>query len=178
VSVIDEDLGKSGASSAKRTGFQRLGTEVGLGRIGAALSIEVSRPPRNNRNWYHLLDLGGSVDTIIVDDEGIYDVRQPNDHLLLGLKGTLSEAELSCFRQRAQAGLQAKARAVNSFSGCRASVQKKSHRSRRVIYEAPRGSRTTKVVPASSDEVTAIAPLCAETISLTMKSPSPRFAGS
>jgi DNA invertase Pin-like site-specific DNA recombinase len=97
VSVIDEDLGKSGASSAKRTGFQRLGTEVGLGRVGAALSIEVSRLPRNNRNSYHLLDLGGSVDTIIVDEEGIYDVRQPNDHLLLGLKGTLSEAELSCY---------------------------------------------------------------------------------
>jgi hypothetical protein len=95
VSVIDEDLGKSGASSLKRTGFQRLVAEVGLGRIGAVLSIEVSRLARNNRDWYHLLDLCGLMDTIIVDDEGIYDVRQPNDRLLLGLKGTLSEAELS-----------------------------------------------------------------------------------
>jgi DNA invertase Pin-like site-specific DNA recombinase len=110
VSVIDEDLGKSGASSLKRTGFQRLVAEVGLGRIGAVLSIEVSRLARNNRDWYHLLDLCGLMDTIIVDDEGIYDVRQPNDRLLLGLKGTLSEAELSWFRQRAQAGLLSKAR--------------------------------------------------------------------
>jgi DNA invertase Pin-like site-specific DNA recombinase len=110
VSVIDEDLGKSGASSAKRTGFQRLVSEVGLGRVGAVLSIEVSRLARNNRDWYHLLDLCGLMDTVIVDDEGIYDVRQPNDRLLLGLKGTLSEAELSWFRQRAQAGLLSKAR--------------------------------------------------------------------
>jgi DNA invertase Pin-like site-specific DNA recombinase len=110
VSVIDEDLGKSGASSLKRTGFQRLVAEVGLGRIGAVLSIEVSRLARNNRDWYHLLDLCGLMDTIIVDDEGIYDVRQPNDRLLLGLKGTLSEAELSWFQQRAQAGLLSKAR--------------------------------------------------------------------
>ena len=65
------------------------------------VSIEVSLP-RNNRNWYHLLDLCGLMDTIIVDDEGIYDVRQPSDRLLLGLKSTLSEAELSWFRQRAR----------------------------------------------------------------------------
>jgi len=109
VEVIDEDLGKSGASSAQRTGFQRLVAEVGLGRVGAVFSIEVSRLARNNRDWYHLLDLCGLMDTIIVDDEGIYDVRQPNDRLLLGLKGTLSEAELSWLRQRAQAGLLSKA---------------------------------------------------------------------
>ncbi len=109
VMVVDEDLGKSGASSAKRTGFQRLVAEVGLGRVGAVLSIEVSRLARNNRDWYHLLDLCGLMDTIIIDDEGIYDVRQPNDRLLLGLKGTLSEVELSWFRQRAQAGLLSKA---------------------------------------------------------------------
>ena len=110
VEVIDEDLGKSGASSARRTGFQRLVAEVGLGRVGAVLSIEVSRLARNNGDWYHLLDLCGLMDTIIIDDEGIYDVRQSNDRLLLGLKGTLSEAELSWFRQRAQAGLLSKAR--------------------------------------------------------------------
>jgi DNA invertase Pin-like site-specific DNA recombinase len=95
VEVIDEDLGKSGASSAQRTGFQRLVAEVGLGRVGGVLSIEVSRLARNNRDWYHLLDLCGLMDTIIIDDEGIDDVRQPNDRLLLGLKDTLSEAELS-----------------------------------------------------------------------------------
>jgi DNA invertase Pin-like site-specific DNA recombinase len=109
VEVIDEDLGKSGASSAQRTGFQRLVAEVGLGRVGGVLSIEVSRLARNNRDWYHLLDLCGLMDTIIVDDGGVYDVRQPNDRLLLGLKGTLNEAELSWFRQRAQAGLLSKA---------------------------------------------------------------------
>jgi DNA invertase Pin-like site-specific DNA recombinase len=109
VIVVDEDLGKSGASSAKRTGFQRLVAEVGLGRVGAVLSIEVSRLARNNRDWYHLLDLRGLMDIIIIDDEGIYDVRQPNDRLLLGLKGTLSEAELNWFRQRAQAELISKA---------------------------------------------------------------------
>jgi DNA invertase Pin-like site-specific DNA recombinase len=99
VVVVDEDQGKSGASSAKRTGFQRLVAEVGLGRVGAVLSIEVSRLARNNRDWYHLLDLCGLMDTVIVDDEGIYDVRQTNDRLLLGLKGTISEAELSWFQQ-------------------------------------------------------------------------------
>jgi DNA invertase Pin-like site-specific DNA recombinase len=109
VVVVDEDQGKSGASSAKRMGFQRLVAEVSLGRVGAVLSIEVSRLARNNRDWYHLLDLCGLMDTIIVDDEGIYDVRQTNDRLLLGLKGTISEAELSWFRQRAQAGLLSKA---------------------------------------------------------------------
>jgi DNA invertase Pin-like site-specific DNA recombinase len=95
VEVIDEDLGKSGASSAQRTGFQRLVAEVGLGRVGGVFSIEVSRLAWNNRDWYHLLDLCGLMDTIIIDDEGIDDVRQPNDRLLLGLKDTLSEAELS-----------------------------------------------------------------------------------
>jgi DNA invertase Pin-like site-specific DNA recombinase len=79
VVVVDEDLGKSGASSLKRTGFQRLVAEVGLGHVGAVLSIEVSRLARNNRDWYHLLDLCGLMDTIILDDEGIYDVRQTNE---------------------------------------------------------------------------------------------------
>ena len=109
VIVIDDDLGKSGASSAGRTGFQRLVAEVGLGKVGAVLSVEVSRFARNNRDWYQLLDLCALMDTIIIDEEGIYDVRQGNDRLLLGLKGTLSETELSWFRQRAQAGLLAKA---------------------------------------------------------------------
>jgi DNA invertase Pin-like site-specific DNA recombinase len=77
VSVIDEDLGKSGASSAKRTGFQRLVAEVGLGRIGAVLSIEVSRLARNNRDWYHLLDLCGLMDTIIVDEKAFMMFASP-----------------------------------------------------------------------------------------------------
>jgi DNA invertase Pin-like site-specific DNA recombinase len=110
VSVIDEDLGRSGASSAARTGFKHLVAEVGLGHIGAIFAIEVSRLARNNRDWYQLLDLCGLMDTLIIDDEGIYNTRQPNDRLLLGLKGTMSEAELGWIRQRAQQGLLSKAR--------------------------------------------------------------------
>ena len=101
VSVIDEDLERSGASSAARTGFKHVVAEVGLGRIGAIFAIEVSRLARNNRDWYQLLDLCGLMDTLIIDDEGVYNTRQPNDRLLLGLKGTMSEAELGWIRQRA-----------------------------------------------------------------------------
>jgi DNA invertase Pin-like site-specific DNA recombinase len=110
VLVIDEDLGKSGATAVGRTGFQRLVAEVSLGRAGAVFGLEVSRLARNNRDWYQLLDLCGLMNTLIVDAEGIYDPRQLNDRLLLGLKGTMSEAELGWIRQRAHEGLLAKAR--------------------------------------------------------------------
>ncbi len=110
VVVIDEDLGKSGASAVGRVGFQRLVAEVSLGRAGAVFGLEVSRLARNNRDWYQLLDLCGLMNTLIVDAEGIYDPRQLNDRLLLGLKGTMSEAELGWIRQRAHEGLLAKAR--------------------------------------------------------------------
>ena len=109
VIVIDEDLGKSGASAAGRSGFQRLVATVGLGEAGAVFGTEVSRLARNNRDWYQLLDLCGLLNTLIVDTEGIYDPRQLNDRLLLGLKGTISEAELGWLRQRAHAALLAKA---------------------------------------------------------------------
>ena len=85
VLVIDEDLGKSGATAADRPGFQRLVTEVSLGRGGAVVGLEVSRLARNNRDWYQLLDLCGRLNTLIIDAEGIYDPRQLNDRLLLGL---------------------------------------------------------------------------------------------
>jgi excisionase family DNA binding protein len=110
VLVIDEDLGKSGATVAGRTGFQRLVADVSLGRAGAVFSLEVSRLARNNRDWHQLLELCGLTNTVIVDAEGIYDPRQLNDRLLLGLKGTISEAELGWLRQRASEGLLAKAR--------------------------------------------------------------------
>jgi excisionase family DNA binding protein len=110
VVVIDDDLGKSGATAAGRAGFQRLVAEVSLGHAGAVFGLEVSRLARNNRDWYQLLDLCGLMGTLIVDAEGIYDPRQLNDRLLLGLKGTMSEAELGWIRQRAQEGLLAKAR--------------------------------------------------------------------
>lgn len=110
VVVIDEDLGKSGATTVGRTGFQRLVAEVSLGRAGAVLSLEVSRLARNNRDWHQLLELCGLSDTVIVDADGCYDPRLLNDRLLLGLKGTISEAELGWLRQRAYEGLLAKAR--------------------------------------------------------------------
>ncbi len=109
VIVIDEDLGKS-ATTAGRTGFQRLVADVSLGRAGAVFSLEVSRLARNNRDWHQLLELCALTDTVIVDADGMYDPRLLNDRLLLGLKGTISEAELGWLRQRAYEGLLAKAR--------------------------------------------------------------------
>ena len=109
VIVIDEDLGKSGASAVDRTGFQRLVTEVSLGRVGAVVGLEVSRLARNNCDWYQLLELCGLLNTLIIDAEGVYDSRQLNDRLLLGLKGTMSEAELGWLRQRAHEARAAKA---------------------------------------------------------------------
>ena len=85
VLVIDEDLGKSGATAADRAGFQRLVAEVSLGRVGAVVGLEVSRLARNNRDWYQLLDLCGLLNTLIIDAEGIYDPRQLNDRLLLAV---------------------------------------------------------------------------------------------
>lgn len=110
VVVIDEDLGKSGASAAHRLGFQRLVADVSLGKAGAVFGLEVSRLARNNRDWYQLMDLCALTHTLIVDAEGVYDPRHLNDRLLLGLKGTMSEAELGWIRQRAHEGLLAKAR--------------------------------------------------------------------
>jgi excisionase family DNA binding protein len=110
VVVIDDDLGKSGASASGRVGFQRLVATVGLGQAGGVFGLEVSRLARNNRDWYQLLDLCGLMNTLIIDADGIYDPRLLNDRLLLGLKGTMSEAELGWIRQRAHEGLLAKAR--------------------------------------------------------------------
>jgi DNA invertase Pin-like site-specific DNA recombinase len=110
VVVVDDDQGKSGATAAGRPGFQRLVAEVSLGRVGAVFGLEVSRLARNNRDWYQLLDLCGLMNTLIVDAEGIYDPRLLNDRLLLGLKGTMSEAELGWIRQRAWEGALHKAR--------------------------------------------------------------------
>jgi len=110
VIVIDDDLGKSGATAAGRPGFQRLVAEVSLGHAGAVVGLDVSRLARNNRDWYQLVDLCGLTNTLIIDGEGVYDPRQLNDRLLLGLKGTMSEAELGWIRQRAHEALLAKAR--------------------------------------------------------------------
>jgi DNA invertase Pin-like site-specific DNA recombinase len=110
VRVVDEDLGVSGTTSEKRTGFQRLVTEVALGHVGMILAREVSRVARNNADWYHLLDLCGLFDTLIADQDGIYHPRHPNDRMILGLKGTMSEVELTVLKGRMLEGARNKAK--------------------------------------------------------------------
>src|SRR6266849_4718082 len=109
VTVIDDDLGRSG-SGVSRPGFERLLAAICEGRVGAVFAIEASRLARNGRDWHTLIEFCGLVGTIIVDEDGIYDPRHPNDRLLLGMKGTMSELELSLFRQRSQEALKQKAR--------------------------------------------------------------------
>ncbi len=105
IRVIDSDLGMSAQSSAGRAGFQELVAEVSLGHVGIIFGYEVSRLARNNSDWYHLLDLAAVFGTLIADTDGIYDPRQYNDRLLLGLKGTMSEAELHLLRLRLREGV-------------------------------------------------------------------------
>ena len=109
VVVIDEDLGQSAARSGQRSGFERLIGEVAVGRVGMVLSLEASRISRANRSWYHLLDICAVTDTLIGDAEALYDPRAYNDRLLLGLKGTMSEAELHVMKQRLVAAVRSKA---------------------------------------------------------------------
>jgi DNA invertase Pin-like site-specific DNA recombinase len=94
VQLVDDDLGRSGGGTA-RPGFERLLTAICEGRVGAVMSTEASRLARNGRDWHTLLEFCGLVGTLIVDDEAIYDPRSSNDRLLLGMKGTISEMELS-----------------------------------------------------------------------------------
>ncbi len=108
--VLDQDLGQSGASAADRAGFQMLVAEVGLGRAGIVLGLEVSRLARNSSDWHRLLELCSLTDTLILDEDGLYDPAQFNDRLLLGLKGTMSEAELHVLRARLRGGIVNKAR--------------------------------------------------------------------
>jgi len=109
IKVIDADLGRSGAESSAREGFQELVADVGLGRVGIVFGIEVSRLARNNADWYQLLDLCALTDTLIADSDGVYHPGDFNDRLVLGLKGTMSEAELHLIRSRLTAGLRHKA---------------------------------------------------------------------
>ncbi len=108
--VIDSDLGQSGASSVDRQGFQRLVTEVSLGRAGIVMGLEVSRLARNSSDWHRLLEICALADALILDEDGIYDPAHFNDRLLLGLKGTMSEAELHVLRARLRGGILNKAR--------------------------------------------------------------------
>src|ERR1700730_16104732 len=125
VEVIDDDLGRSGGG-INRPGFERLLAAICDGRVGAVLAIEVSRLARNGRDWHTLIEFCGLVGTIIVDEDGIYDARHPNDRLLLGMKGTMSELELSLFRQRSQEALKNKARRGALFLGVAAGYVKTS----------------------------------------------------
>jgi DNA invertase Pin-like site-specific DNA recombinase len=111
VLVIDDDLGKSGTSVDDRLGFQRLVSEVSLDHVGLILGVEMSRLARSNRDWHQLLELCGVFRTLIADLDGVYDPAQYNDRLLLGLKGTLSEAELHVLKQR-------------MYQGCRFAVKR------------------------------------------------------
>jgi len=110
VLVIDDDLGKSGATAEGRAGFQRLVSEVGLGHVGMILGVEMSRLARSCKDWHQLLEVCGLFGTLIGDLDGIYDPAQYNDRLLLGLKGTMSEAELHIIKQRMYQGKLNKAR--------------------------------------------------------------------
>ena len=109
VVVIDEDLGLSGSGTDKRSGFARLTSEVALAHVGIVLGLEVSRLARNNADWYRLLELCGITDTLIGDNDGVYHPALFNDRLLLGLKGTMSEAELHIIRARLDGGIRNKA---------------------------------------------------------------------
>jgi len=108
--VVDGDQGQSGASAADRAGFQTLVAEVSMGHVGIVLGLEVSRLARNNTDWHRLLEICALTGTLILDEDGVYDPAAFNDRLLLGLKGTMSEAELHVLRARLRGGVLNKAR--------------------------------------------------------------------
>jgi DNA invertase Pin-like site-specific DNA recombinase len=126
VEVIDDDLGRSG-SGVSRPGFEKLLAAICEGRVGAVVSIEASRLARNGRDWHTLLEFCGLVGTLIVDEDGVYDPRHPNDRLLLGMKGTMSEMELSIFRQRSLEALKQKARRGELFLNVAVGYVKATH---------------------------------------------------
>jgi DNA invertase Pin-like site-specific DNA recombinase len=123
VEIIDDDLGRSGGGIS-RPGFERLLAAICEGKAGAVLAIEASRLARNGRDWHTLIEFCGLVGTLIVDEDGIYEPRHPNDRLLLGMKGTMSELELSLFRQRSQEALKQKAHRGALFLGVAAGYVK------------------------------------------------------
>lgn len=110
ITVIDHDQGQSGASAADREGFQRLVADVGMGKAGIVMGLEVSRLARNSMDWHRLLEICALSDTLILDEDGLYDPQDFNDRLLLGLKGTMSEAELHWLRARLRGGILSRAK--------------------------------------------------------------------
>jgi len=109
IEVVDEDLGRSGSGRVARPGFERLVAAVCHEEVGGVFALEASRLARNNRDWHHLVDLCGLTATLLIDGEGVYDPRDFNDRLVLGLKGTMSEWELGVMRQRSLEALRQKA---------------------------------------------------------------------
>ena len=110
IEVIDEDLGCSAAGTVTRSGFERMVAQVCMGKVGAVAAREVSRFARNSREWQQLVEVCRVVDTVLIDQETVYDPRQSNDRLLLGLKGSLNEYELDLLRQRSLEARREKAR--------------------------------------------------------------------
>src|SRR3954452_4569253 len=110
IQTIDEDQGRSGAHSDHRDGFKRLMAEIGAGQVGVVLALEASRLSRSSVDWHRLVEICVVTKTLLADESAVYDPRDPNDRLLLGLKGTLSEAELMTIRCRMHDGRWAKAR--------------------------------------------------------------------
>src|SRR5271167_591153 len=110
ITVIDSDQGQSGSSAIEREGFQKLVTEVSMNRAGIVMGLEVSRLARNSSDWHRLLEICALTQTLLLDEDAVYDPSHFNDRLLLGLKGTMSEAELHVLRARLQGGILSKAR--------------------------------------------------------------------
>lgn len=110
IEVVDEDLGRSGSTTEGRTGFRRLSEEIARGNVGAVFALDVSRLARSSADWHRLLDLCGVADVVIADDQCVYDPRDHNDRLLLGIKGTMSEAELTWIKLRLRGAQMSKAR--------------------------------------------------------------------
>ncbi len=115
VLIIDEDLGKSGRTADGRDGFQRLVTEVTLNHVGLVLGLEMSRLARSSRDWHNLFEICALRDSLLADEDGVYDANDPNDRLLLGLKGIMSEMELHIMRNRLEHGRDNKAKRGEMF---------------------------------------------------------------
>ena len=126
VVVIDDDLAISG-DGVKRPGFERLLVAICEGRVGAVLTIEASRLARNGRDWHTLLEFCGLVNCLIMDEDDVYDPRLPNDRLVLGMKGTMSEMELSIFRQRVSEARKLKAKRGELFGTIAVGYRKVAH---------------------------------------------------
>jgi len=140
IEVIDEDLGCSAAGTVTRSGFERMVAQVCMGHIGAVAAREVSRFARNSREWQQLVEVCRLVDTLLIDQETIYDPRQGNDRLLLGLKGSLNEYELDLLRQRSLEARRQKAKRGELIVGAPAGYVKGENRlekdpDRRVVGE-------------------------------------------